>query len=739
MVPERERLPNLDQLNYEILEWIPTQSNGMARLVKAKSHNGDLVTIKIARVDNEETITEKHNLAICSEADCLQDLLRCSGVVPVLPIEDTVGNGFHRLSHHRDTSSENSTRRNSIWQHNTRRNGTGRNRVSRNNFPQNNILGNGKSRNPATHNGASPSAAAQDGIRYCQRLADEGAPAYLIQPFLAGATLSRYIGTEPADLIITLNFIYSLARTLQWIHDTGWVHRDLKPSNIMFAEPPSQQVKSRQFNPILIDFGIAVPINQQAVAEGTLGWMAPEVRLAFEQSSVLVATPACDIYGLGLLLCYMLSGQRPTTNRSSQESRQELIDNAIAAVQESISIHSKGYNELLGLIYILLHKDPEMRPTAYTVGNQVAQILTTLHRPISFSQRFAMHRRRYATPFGRLMASVAVALITIFLGQQLLQNPEQSIQSIEAVSVVEMTATAAITSPAGFPSAHQSPTATLLPPTENELLSKATRTSVIGDASSVSSQAGIEATSTRILAINPATAESGLPNHDNQSTALRPSDSWFSRLAIPNSILEHFSWIATPIADNRTNVSNGANVLETSRPAFIPTVTSISTPVSTSAATSIQAVTPGPFIFPITAHIVEVIGNQHICNQDWRATDTWNSHAPDARITIRWKRVGRIPFDALARFQIGVAVDEENLIPRRATPISEIVTANEVQVDALDALWAINGLVERNQVVRRPYVWGVFLTGASGGMVTRVSPACYFQLDGDLERILPSE
>ena len=52
MYPERERLPDLEQLKYEIIEWIPTRSNGMARLVKASTYFGEMVAIKIARVDS---------------------------------------------------------------------------------------------------------------------------------------------------------------------------------------------------------------------------------------------------------------------------------------------------------------------------------------------------------------------------------------------------------------------------------------------------------------------------------------------------------------------------------------------------------------------------------------------------------------------------------------------------------------------------------------------------------------
>ena len=191
-----------------------------------------------------------------------------------------------------------------------------------------------------------------------------------------------------------------------------------------------------------------------------------------------------------------------------------------------------------------------------------------------------------------------------------------------------------------------------------------------------------------------------------------------ARFSVAPSFFSFFSRVdqtATPVAQEANSASD-----VTPTPTVTPTLT------------------PGPFIFPVVADIVEVTGDAHGCSQNWQMTDTWNKAAPGARISITWKRIGPIPFDARARFQIGVAVDEQNLIPYRAIPVSEIVLGNSVEVDASNALWAIHGLVDRQRVVRTPYVWGVFLVGASGRMVTRVSPACFFQLDGELEKELPN-
>lgn len=89
------------------------------------------------------------------------------------------------------------------------------------------------------------------------------------------------------------------AQALGAAHDAGIVHRDVKPSNIMLS---GDDVK-------LIDFGIArtVAPSDTTVAGlvGTAAYLAPE------RVTGAAATPAADMYALGVVLYEMLAGHLP--------------------------------------------------------------------------------------------------------------------------------------------------------------------------------------------------------------------------------------------------------------------------------------------------------------------------------------------------------------------------------------------------------------------------------------------
>ena len=107
-----------------------------------------------------------------------------------------------------------------------------------------------------------------------------------------------------------------LSRALSRLHSCGIVHRDIKPENIIISDPAELSVK-------LIDFGSATihpqhrnteannqtqPLYGDTTVVGTIGYQAPE-------SLSDRTTNRSDIYSIGCLLNFMLTGYEPGSVR----------------------------------------------------------------------------------------------------------------------------------------------------------------------------------------------------------------------------------------------------------------------------------------------------------------------------------------------------------------------------------------------------------------------------------------
>src|SRR4051812_3087167 len=130
----------------------------------------------------------------------------------------------------------------------------------------------------------------------------ENGTAFLVMEYVEGDALSRTLSRvgrlTPAR---TMALVAQAADALHAAHANGIVHRDVKPGNLLVR--PNGTL-------VLTDFGIArsALVGQLTVAGSVLGTAS---YISPEQAAGGVATPASDVYALGVVAYQCLSGHRP--------------------------------------------------------------------------------------------------------------------------------------------------------------------------------------------------------------------------------------------------------------------------------------------------------------------------------------------------------------------------------------------------------------------------------------------
>ncbi|MEZ4472627.1 MAG: serine/threonine-protein kinase [bacterium] len=136
----------------------------------------------------------------------------------------------------------------------------------------------------------------------------DGSRRFIVMELLEGMPLEallKHHGSLPPGRAIAI--AKGVLAALADAHEHGVVHRDLKPANVFISRSRTGQEVAK-----VLDFGIAkdmrstgTELTAASMLIGTPKYMAPEQFLKHG------ATPATDLYAVGLLLYQMLSGRPP--------------------------------------------------------------------------------------------------------------------------------------------------------------------------------------------------------------------------------------------------------------------------------------------------------------------------------------------------------------------------------------------------------------------------------------------
>lgn len=132
----------------------------------------------------------------------------------------------------------------------------------------------------------------------------DGRP-YFVMEHIDGVPLAEYLANARPDLGERLRLFRSVCHAVNYAHQNLVLHRDLKPSNILITP---------EGEPKLLDFGVAKLLDTDEATETHTRADARYLTPAFaspEQIRGAPLTTASDVYGLGLLLFELLTGERP--------------------------------------------------------------------------------------------------------------------------------------------------------------------------------------------------------------------------------------------------------------------------------------------------------------------------------------------------------------------------------------------------------------------------------------------
>jgi serine/threonine protein kinase len=126
-----------------------------------------------------------------------------------------------------------------------------------------------------------------------------GGEPYLVMEYVEGAHIDRYCDARHLDVRARIELLIEVGEAIAYAHRNLVVHLDLKPSNILVTDAGVVKV---------LDFGASKLLATEQ--GGTTTIMATPAYASPEQLRGEVVTTACDIYALGAVLFYLLSGGR---------------------------------------------------------------------------------------------------------------------------------------------------------------------------------------------------------------------------------------------------------------------------------------------------------------------------------------------------------------------------------------------------------------------------------------------
>jgi hypothetical protein len=196
----------------------------------------------------------------------------------------------------------------------------------------------------------------------CQRVyeqASDDGHYYIAYEYVPGCTLREAIRANQLTDRDAVEAAAQILEGLAYAHARGIVHRDVKPANVLVADEPFISIRLLDFG--LARFAEADTLTAVGDVPGTLAYIAPE-RMRGEP-----ATPASDVWAVGVLLWEALAGSHPFRAASLPETAKKIE----AGAPPLDTARPDLPKPLTAAVARAAHLDPARRPPAAELARQL--------------------------------------------------------------------------------------------------------------------------------------------------------------------------------------------------------------------------------------------------------------------------------------------------------------------------------------------------------------------------------
>jgi len=189
---------------------------------------------------------------------------------------------------------------------------------------------------------------------------------FIVMEYVPGTDLKSLLEKRGRfDLDVGLALIVQVCAGVGYAHRAGLVHCDIKPHNILVT--PDRRVK-------VTDFGIARALASINPTERSdIVWGSPQY-FSPEQARGLAPSPSSDVYGIGVVLYEVITGQLPFMSSSSTELARLHRDARPIPPSE---LNPEIPEPVEKIILKVLDKEPSAR---YRTADQLGRVLMNFSR-----------------------------------------------------------------------------------------------------------------------------------------------------------------------------------------------------------------------------------------------------------------------------------------------------------------------------------------------------------------------